>query len=141
MPHLVEQTTTINASAADVWNALTDFASYPSWNPFIVSAAGVAETGTKMVNRIANNGSTMTFKPVILAAEPERELRWIGRFLVRGLVDGEHSFHIEEIEPGKVRFTQRERFTGILVPLVKKTLDVSDGFAAMNSALKARVEA
>ena len=37
----------------------------------------------------------MTFKPTVLAVHPERELRWLGRFILPGLFDGEHSFRIE----------------------------------------------
>jgi len=29
----------------------------------------------------------MTFKPIVLAAEPQRELRWLGRLLIAGAVD------------------------------------------------------
>jgi len=39
----------------------------------------------------------MTFRPTILKAEPERELRWLGRLLLPGLFDGEHVFEIEQI--------------------------------------------
>jgi len=37
----------------------------------------------------------MTFRPTILKAEPNRELRWLGHLLVPGLFDGEHIFTIE----------------------------------------------
>jgi hypothetical protein len=50
----------------------------------------------------------MNFKPTVLAVEPERELRWIGRFLVRGLFDGEHSFRIEPLDHNRSRFIQSE---------------------------------
>ena len=41
------------------------------------------------------------------------------------------------------RFTQREEFRGVLVPLLWKQLDTRTraGFEAMNEALKARAEA
>jgi hypothetical protein len=84
----------------------------------------------------------MTFKPTVLEAEPERELRWLGRFLVPGVFDGEHSFHIEPIDDRRVRFVQAERFRGALVPVFGKTLEQTRrGFEAMNQALKRRAEA
>lgn len=83
----------------------------------------------------------MTFKPTVLAAEPGKELRWLGRFLVPGLFDGEHSFHLEELPHGRTRFTQAERFAGLLVGLSRGTLaKTRDGFEQMNVALKQRVE-
>ena len=45
----------------------------------------------------------MTFKPRVLNAEPERELRWLGHLLVPGLFDGEHSFTIEPLQENRVR--------------------------------------
>jgi len=83
----------------------------------------------------------MTFRPRVLAVEANRELRWLGSFLVRGLFDGEHAFLIERIGTVRVRFVQRERFTGILVPLFGKGLTATRlGFEEMNLALKARAE-
>ena len=85
----------------------------------------------------------MTFKPKVLNAEPERELRWLGHLLVPGLFDGEHSFTIQPLEENRVRFVQREAFKGLLVPLFSRSLDTNTqrGFEEMNRALKERTEA
>jgi hypothetical protein len=57
------------------------------------------------------------------------------------IFDGEHSFQIEQIGEGRVRFVQAERFTGALVPLVGRTLEPTRrGFEAMSEALKRRAE-
>ena len=85
----------------------------------------------------------MTFKPKVLNAEPNRELRWLGHLLVPGLFDGEHSFTIQPLGENRVRFAQREAFRGLLVPLFARNLDNSTlrGFKEMNGALKERAEA
>jgi hypothetical protein len=85
----------------------------------------------------------MTFQPVVLVAESERELRWRGHLGVPGLFDGEHSFVIEPLGEQRVRFTQSEQFGGVLLPLLARMLDSAtlQGFEAMNQALKARCEA
>lgn len=74
--------------------------------------------------------------------EPQRELRWLGHLFVPGLFDGEHAFIIEALEPGRVRFIQREVFTGLLVPMFSRMLDkdTKRGFMEMNNALKMRAE-
>jgi hypothetical protein len=84
----------------------------------------------------------MTFRPVVLKVEPERELRWLGHLLIPGLFDGEHVFTVEPIGADRVRFTQRETFRGLLIPLFRKSLDVGTrgGFQLMNAALKSRAE-
>ncbi len=61
---------------------------------------------------------------------------------MRGLFDGEHSFRIEVAGEGRVRFVHSERFLGVLVPLLGWLITATGrDFAAMNRALKARVEA
>jgi hypothetical protein len=82
----------------------------------------------------------MTFSPTVLAARPGKELRWRGRLLLPGIFDGEHCFELEE-RGGTCVFRQLERFSGLLVPLLGGALDATErGFAAMNIALKRRVE-
>jgi hypothetical protein len=85
----------------------------------------------------------ITLRPTVLAVDAARELRWLGHFLVRGLLDGEHHLAIEPLGASRVRFVQEERFSGLLVPLLAKSLDTHTlpGFEAMNRALKARAEA
>lgn len=84
----------------------------------------------------------MTFRPTVLKAEPNRELRWLGHLLIPGLFDGEHIFTIEPLGANRVRFVQREIFTGLLVPLLASGLDTDTrrGFEEMNQALKVRAE-
>ncbi|MFI0444595.1 SRPBCC family protein [Actinomadura sp. 6N118] len=140
-PHEVSTTVEIAAPADKVWQVLTDFQSYPEWNPFMVSVKGTAQKGTKLDNKLRDSdGGMMTFKPEILKADAGRELRWIGRMWVPGIVDGEHYFLIEPSGDGKVRLTQGERFSGALVPVATGQLQMEDEFAAMNAALKARAE-
>jgi hypothetical protein len=134
----------INAPAERVWQLLTDFTSYPRWNPFIRSISGEPTTGERLEVRIEPpDGRGMTFKPTVLNAEPNRELRWLGHLLVPGLFDGEHSLAIQPLEENRVRFIQSETFRGLLVPLFSRSLDNNTrrGFEEMNRALKERAEA
>lgn len=134
----------INASPQVVWQILMDFPDYEQWNPFIRSISGAAVQGSQLKAHIQPpGGQGMTFKPTVLVAEPEREFRWLGRFLMPGLFDGEHRFQIESLGENRVRFIHSEKFLGLLVPLLATSLDttVRAGFEAMNQALKARAEA
>jgi hypothetical protein len=134
----------IDAPAKRVWEVLTDFASYPQWNPFIRHISGRPAPGERLQARLAPpGGRAMTFKPKVLTAEPNRELRWLGHLLLPGLFDGEHSFTIEPLEENRVRFIQQEAFKGLLVPLFARSLETNtqQGFEEMNHALKERAEA
>lgn len=133
----------IHASAEHVWQLLTDFASFPNWNPFIRRASGEIRVGAHLIVNIQPSGARgMTFKPTVLKAEPNRELRWLGRLMLPGLFDGEHVFTIEPLGNKRVSFTQREIFNGVLVSLLARSLksDTQRGFEEMNQALKTRAE-
>ncbi len=133
----------IEAPAEHVWQVLTDFAKFPEWNPFIRQLSGEARTGGRLEVRIGASGTRpMSFSPKVLNIEPNRELRWLGRLRIPGLFNGEHSFTIEPLDEKRVRFIQHERFTGLLVPLMGKSLDrdAKRGFEEMNRALKERAE-
>ncbi|MEA2462139.1 MAG: hypothetical protein QOH90_2316 [Actinomycetota bacterium] len=125
-----------------VWAVLSDLPSYPSWNPFIREASGTLTPGERLeIELQPARGRSMRFRPTVLAAKPGRELRWLGRLLVRGLFDGEHRFAIEPTARGS-RLVQEERFTGLLVPFLARGLrrGTLPGFERMNEALKRRVE-
>ena len=137
----IETTIDIMAPPERVWEILTDFPAYPSWNPFIVSAYGKPTVGAWLEVHIQPKGKrALMFRPTVLVAEPDRELRWRGRMLLPGLFDGEHFFRIED-RSGTVHFVQGETFSGLLVGLVRGTLNATrSGFEAMNTALKERAE-
>lgn len=133
----------IQAPAERVWMLLTDFAAFPHWNPFIRRASGKIQVGERLEVQIQPPGARgMTFRPRVLKAEPQRELRWLGHLLIPGLFDGEHIFTIESLASNRIRFIQREVFSGLLVPLLARGLDAGTqrGFEEMNQALKARAE-
>ncbi|GAB3131189.1 SRPBCC domain-containing protein [Tsukamurella serpentis] len=136
----VERSVEIEATPEQVWTVLTDFDAYPQWNPFVIGAAAPEglQPDRKLDVRVRNGGSEMGFRPTVQVAQPGRELRWLGRVVVPGLLDGEHYF-ILEATPGGTRLTQGERFRGVLIPVFGSSIDVGDGFAAMNRELRKRV--
>ena len=133
----------IAAPAERVWANLTDGSAYGSWNPFITRLSGVLTPGSRLSIRLEpSGGSAMGFQPTVVVFNPNMELRWIGRLLMPGIFDGEHRFAIEPIGAERVRFVQEERFTGLLVPFLARSLNqhTRAGFESMNAALKARSE-
>jgi hypothetical protein len=132
----------IDARPDRVWAVVTDFAAYPEWNPFIRRISGEPREGARLEVRIEPPGArATTFKPTVRTVEANRELRWLGRLLIPGILNAEHSLRIEPLEGGRSRFIQSERFSGVLAGLVKRTLAKTEaGFEQMNAALKARVE-
>ena len=138
----IETDIRINADAETIWNILMDFEHYPDWNPFIKSIEGEQALGSKLKVHIhPPEGKKMIFNPTIQEFVPNRKLKWLGSGPVKGLFDGQHSFELEQLEDGTVKFIHEERFTGLLVGLFKKVLIKTEiGFKQMNEALKEKSE-
>ena len=133
----------IDARAERVWEILMDFKSYPDWNPFVRRIEGEAAHGERLrVTMQLEGRKSMVFKPRIKNHEPPREFRWLGHLILPGLFDGEHVFLIESLAENRIRFIQREYFSGILASPFLKGIDAQTqaGFEAMNLALKERAE-
>jgi hypothetical protein len=133
----------IGASPEMVWRVLSNFAAYPKWNPFIREIRGEARPGARLRVRLRlPGGRSMRFAPRVIKAIPAAELHWRGRFLVKGLFDGEHAFIIVPDGVRGVRFVQREHFSGLLAPLILllRGARIREGFERMNLALKKQAE-
>lgn len=138
----IETMIRIYAPCEKVWQILTDFESYPSWNPFIRFISGELKEGQKLQIRISPpNEKEMSFSPVLIRSIPGRELRWSGKLLFKGLFDGEHYFGLEEIDENTTLFVHGEYFSGLLVGLMPSVLEQTKvGFEQMNQALKKTCE-
>jgi hypothetical protein len=133
----------IEAPAERVWDVLTDLANYPQWNPLIRQASGKVEEGERLTLRIEPPDLWgRTFQVLVVRVEPCREFRWLGKLLVTGLLDGDHTFLIDSVGPGRVRVVQRENFSGLLVPILARKLvpNMRRGFENLNRALEDRVK-
>jgi len=133
----------IDATPQRVWDILTDFDAYPTWNPFVTRIAGTPQVGARLDVRLEPpGGMSITMHPTLLEVVPASSLRWLGHLLVPGVFDGAHHFLLEPLEDNRTRFIQQERFTGLLVSVFASSLDKHTlaGFHAMNAALKARAE-
>lgn len=133
----------IDASPGGVWEVLTDLGEYQNWNPFVVQGSGEVAVGEQLDIRMRQpGGNETTFRPIVTEVTSPRTFEWLGHFAMPWLFAGRHRFDLLPIETG-TRFIQSEEFTGVLVPVLAKTLDQKTraGFEAMNVAIKTRVEA
>lgn len=128
----------INAPREKVWQILTNFEQYPTWNPFLKAISGDLVKG----ERLEVQFEKMTFKPVVTQVEEFVAFSWLGNLWFKGLFDGEHRFFLEEHPDQTTTLHHSEQFKGLLVGAFRKMLDgeTTDGFHAMNRALKERAE-
>ncbi len=132
----------INASPSIVWNVITDFNNYGKWNPFIKEISGQLNEGSKLKIHIKPpNSNEMKFKPKILYYDPGKEIKWLGKLWIPKLFDGEHTLKINKLNEKEVLFVQKEKFSGLLVPLLSNLINESkSGFEIMNQNLKLESE-
>jgi len=133
----------ILASPARVWRALTDFQSYPQWNPVIRSLEGIATEGQNLKVIFGRDGHLkLKFHVTVIACVLNKEFRWMGRLLLPVIFAGDHYFQILELAPHRSKLVHGERFSGILKPIIWLLLSKynESAFIAMNQALKTYVE-
>lgn len=133
----------IMASSKRVWQVLTDFPNYSKWNPVIVQVKGEAKVRTKLeIHLRTTGGKNRIYKPTITKVEPDRELRWYGKSLFPGMLNGERIFTIHSLGTDNVLFFHSQIFTGLGVYLGGNRLerDIRATLNEMNVALKRQVE-
>lgn len=132
---------TVDAPVGVVWQVLTKLDNYAEWNPFFQQASGTVGVGETLRLEAHSDSGMMVFTPTVLEACEDRELRWLGRVLLPGVFDGEHSFTLMPLEGGRVQVVQSEVFRGVLVPFFGALLNETErSFDALNQALKTRAE-
>jgi len=140
----VSASTEIAAPAATVWKILVALDQFAAWNPFIRTARGELEPGGTVHVRVHTGlGIPLRFSAKVLDFSTGRELHWRGHVASRWLACGEHWFEIVPLAPDRVRFHQREQFSGLVPWLGRRLLERESrhGFELMNNALRLRAEA
>jgi len=134
----------IDASPEAIWRVLSDFGSYPEWNPFMRRMKGKMKKGEKLEAFLKPpKGKGMTIKPTVMEVVEGREFRWLGHLAgVNFLFNGEHYFKLKRLSDDRTRLSHGEVFSGIMVPMLWKNLnsDTRAGFLKFNQAIKDRSE-
>jgi hypothetical protein len=103
--------------------------------------AGAAPVGSRLTVELAPpGGRSMTFRPTVTEVESGRVLEWLGRLGLPGVFDGRHRFELATLPNGRSRLTQSERFSGLLVPVLWRSVKgpTTAGFAQFNDAFAKR---
>jgi hypothetical protein len=131
--------TSIEASAERVWTLLIDLALWPAWNTTVDRVDGrVALGATVTVHVKPSPGRAFPVK----VAELDAPLRMVWRGgMPLGLFVGTRTFTIAPQDGGGVRFEMREEFSGLLAPLITKSIpDLQRAFDEFARCLKTAAE-
>jgi hypothetical protein len=137
--------TLIDTPQQHVWQQLTDFAAYSTWNPFVLQAQANFEVGQTIrfledLQQFGQHWLSARF----LAIDPPHSFVWQGYFGAPFLFSVRHTFTVEAINDHQTRFTQRHQNAGLLIPYLawRGVYVVShQGYLAFNRALKEHCEA
>jgi hypothetical protein len=131
--------TTIQAPPETVWKILTDAAGYPSWDKTMERIEGTLAAGETV--KFYTKLSPQAFPVKVTAFEPGRKLVLTGGVPL-GLFKSERTHTLTIGPDGQTQFTTEEVFSGLLLPIVGRTIpDLTENFQGFAAALKARAEA
>lgn len=130
----------IRSTPEHIWRILTDGEKYPSWNPVVLGIEGkIAPNQKVMLRSVASPGRS--FPLTVTTFEPGRKMVWTGAMPL-GLFKGERTFTLASKGLGMVEFTMAEEFSGLLAPLITRSIpDLQPTFDEFAAALKKAAEA
>jgi len=118
-----ELSTPILASAAVVWTALVELEHWGEWNKLVPVASGEVRTGEVLAFKIRRvDGTFRDHRPTVDAIEPGRVIVLSAAFGHRHAVKLVHTFTIDQLGDGHCRLHQRWDASGVLVPLLWRSL-------------------
>jgi hypothetical protein len=128
----------LDATPESVWQAITDFGSFPEWNPMTPTMAGELVVGAKLKGTVQVGPARVPVRVVLKTLRPAEELRWAGG--IPGVMFADHRFVIEDLGDGASALRHHEEYSGIFTNGMVIKL-ANDSQKRFNAALKQRIEA
>ncbi|HUL72218.1 MAG TPA: SRPBCC domain-containing protein [Vicinamibacterales bacterium] len=127
----------VRAPADRVWTLLTDAGAFPRWNSTVSGIEGEIREGSRL--RVHAPGTNMVFTPSVSGVVPNERMTWTGGF--SPVFKGVRTFELRPHGDDSSDFTMTERFSGLLLPVVRRWLpDFGPVFARYAGDLKREAE-
>jgi hypothetical protein len=127
----------IRASAGRIWSLLTDAKGFPRWNSTVAGIEGRIGEGERLRLRVPD--SNRTFTPRVSGVVPDARMIWTGG--AAPFFKGVRTFELKPRSDGSTDFTMEERFSGLMLPLIRGSLpDFGPVFERYASDLKREAE-
>ncbi len=128
----------IRATPDKIWNILTDAPGWNSWNTTIDKVVGRIALGEKVKLFVKLNPGR-AFPVKVSSFDARRKMVWTGGMPL-GLFKGERTYVLAPTNGG-VEFSMTEVFSGLLSPLIEKSIpDMQPAFDQFAACLKRRAE-
>ena len=102
-----------------IWRLLTDAARFPSWNSTVTSIDGEIALGHKLELRVPLDPKR-TFRPKVTKLVENREMAWSDGFAP--MFRGVRTFALTPGAAGVTTFEMTETFSGLMLPMIKRSL-------------------
>jgi hypothetical protein len=127
----------IQAPAGRVWALLTNAADFPRWSSTVTNIGGKIALGEKLAVTVPL-APGRTFKPKVTELEAEQRMVWSNG--AAPMFKGVRSYTLTP-KDGGVEFAMVEVFSGLMLPLIKKSLpDFAPAFEQYATDLKREAE-
>jgi hypothetical protein len=134
-----EASSLIAADPDRVWKILTDGSAYPAWDSGVTRIDGSIAPGEKITVHAKVNPKR-AFPVRVSEFVPGQRMRWSGGMPL-GLFTGVRTFTLSSRPDGTTRFTVREEYSGLLLPMIWRSMpDLGPSFDQFANGLKHRAE-
>lgn len=133
----------IAAPVDRVWEVITDLASYPEWNPFVVAARSSLVVGEPISMRVrVFPGFAQPQRETITRCVPRQRLCYGVEGIPGGALRSERCHELRAAGPAHTEYRSTFELTGWLAPLVRSLLGarLERGFRENTRALGERAE-
>jgi hypothetical protein len=135
-----EATAIIQAPPEAIWAIITDAPGLARWDSGIERIEGRIAPGEKITIYSKVNPSR-GFPTTVTDFLPARSMRWSGGMPL-GLFKGVRTFTLAQQDAHITRFTMREEYTGLMLPMIWKSMpDLQPSFDQFANGLKKEAEA
>lgn len=133
--------TQINAPREVVWQLISDFSTYPQWNPFTPQVIGKCAAGEYVKVFVQLKGKPFWMPRQVTKAEPNRHFEWEGRAWYSFLAPGQRQLILEDLPTGGTLLIDDEYVGGISIMMPAELRGVlRSQMVAFGEGLKAAAE-
>ena len=133
----------IKAPASAVWAVITDFDSYPQWNPFVVAAKSSLKPGDPIDMKVKLLGPVQRQVEIILDVRQGKGFSYCMKPFPLGALSSRRSHEIIELGDGRCQYKSHFHLEGWMMPLIRGMMRgaLERGFGGMSVAIRERAQA